>query len=1022
MMIYKRFLTKIFLRVGLVVLFLLLVRSSGGSETPVFAASAGGITNLQSAWGLCDGGGAYSLGRCKQGSINYTMYAYACGADNGNDPTHCNDNWQFNGTPTWNAMLSNGYYEIGKYVWPLQTSGVTQNDWVCKVQIDVFNGGQLLDYVTWRDPERCGSPPPPQAPFYTAVSPVGYASVSSLYPTFTWQTNADTSGISYNNICLYDYGTYSSGPCVFGPSTSARSFTSTVAMPASNTMAWLIYGCKPGCAGGGYGTGWNWFVTPAVPGTLSISTTPVSGGIYVDGSYVASGSWSGSYYTSSHTVSFGAVGGYNTPGAQSVTVNNGQTTSVTGTYTVQNGTLTINTTPVSGAIYVNGGYWGTGSASSTLSPGTYTVSFGAVTNYNTPANQSATVYANQTTSVTGTYTASSYTVSTSAGSGGSISPTSSTVSSGATASFTVTPNTGYHIVSVTGCSGSLSGNTYTTAAIYSNCTVAATFAINTYTITASSGSGGTISPSGTVSVNYGGSRTFTITPSSGYHISNVVVDGSSAGAVGSYTFSSVTASHTISAAFFLYVGTLNGSVFNDTNGNGIQDGGESGLAGVPVYATANGSSYIGPQNTNAGGNVSFSNLDPGNYRLEIDLSSFVLKVGSQWSLNSSAYGYVLSNGRYTTQQGANQFPVNVASGSTINVQLGTKNLPTNSVTVNIYYDANGDSQLNNGEGLLNASVKLTCSPSGVNCPVSTTVSNGTTSYTLPQGTNYTIGYDTGGSAPYSTVNRADVRPASNPNPFTGTACAGPSCSVNLSGTDMIIDFLVTNNSAPWIQSQGGDVYSNCDTSHCSATNPGILIHVNSNASSPYFIAGGGNQGGIAQALTPIACPTGMGACSQAGYLLPNYASAVPWPAVVDNLASGGCNANDSVCYLSGSLTVNNSNKQDFRNGVGHQYFQKVVVVNGDITIDASQVANNNNPNNPDINAFLVARGTLTVGGAAGTNALYVSGGLYAKNGLSFNYSLTNNLQPAVIVSYNPYILTQLTSASQATYTWREVSQ
>jgi hypothetical protein len=71
----------------------------------------------------------------------------------------------------------------------------------------------------------------------------------------------------------------------------------------------------------------------------------------------------------------------------------------------------------------------------------------------------------------------------------------------------------------------------------------------TYIISASAGTGGTISPSGSVSVTSGSSKTFTITPNSGYKISNVTVNGSSVGAVSSYTFSNVTANRTISATF-----------------------------------------------------------------------------------------------------------------------------------------------------------------------------------------------------------------------------------------------------------------------------------------------------------------------------------------------------------------------------------------------------------------------------------------------------------------------------------------
>ena len=58
-----------------------------------------------------------------------------------------------------------------------------------------------------------------------------------------------------------------------------------------------------------------------------------------------------------------------------------------------------------------------------------------------------------------------------------------------------------------------------------------------------------ISPSGSVSVGQGSSQAFTITPNSGYAVSGVVVDGSSVGAISSYTFSNVQTAHTISATF-----------------------------------------------------------------------------------------------------------------------------------------------------------------------------------------------------------------------------------------------------------------------------------------------------------------------------------------------------------------------------------------------------------------------------------------------------------------------------------------
>ena len=70
-----------------------------------------------------------------------------------------------------------------------------------------------------------------------------------------------------------------------------------------------------------------------------------------------------------------------------------------------------------------------------------------------------------------------------------------------------------------------------------------------YTITATAGEGGSITPAGDVSVKEGASQTFTITASEGYAIADVLVDGQSVGAVDSYTFENVTANHTIAALF-----------------------------------------------------------------------------------------------------------------------------------------------------------------------------------------------------------------------------------------------------------------------------------------------------------------------------------------------------------------------------------------------------------------------------------------------------------------------------------------
>ena len=83
-----------------------------------------------------------------------------------------------------------------------------------------------------------------------------------------------------------------------------------------------------------------------------------------------------------------------------------------------------------------------------------------------------------------------------------------------------------------------------------------------FTLAASAGTGGSISPSGTVSVTGGTAQTFTITPSTGYVTSAVTVDGVNQGTPGSYTFSNVTASHTISVTFAASGGSSLTEAFN----------------------------------------------------------------------------------------------------------------------------------------------------------------------------------------------------------------------------------------------------------------------------------------------------------------------------------------------------------------------------------------------------------------------------------------------------------------------------
>ena len=136
-------------------------------------------------------------------------------------------------------------------------------------------------------------------------------------------------------------------------------------------------------------------------------------------------------------------------------------------------------------------------------------------------------------------------------SGGSISPgVTQTVLYGDSITFSITPDTGYLVDNVLVDGVSVGAPTaYTFTNVTANHTIFASFKIRTFTITATAGPNGAIAPSGAVTVNYGSSQVFTIAANNGYAVKDVLVDGASVGAVTTYTFSNVTANHTIEATF-----------------------------------------------------------------------------------------------------------------------------------------------------------------------------------------------------------------------------------------------------------------------------------------------------------------------------------------------------------------------------------------------------------------------------------------------------------------------------------------
>ena len=215
------------------------------------------------------------------------------------------------------------------------------------------------------------------------------------------------------------------------------------------------------------------------------------------------------------------------------------TVSPGGTTVVTSGSdLTYTITPLPGYhvadVLVDGVSAGLGVTEPPLSrPVTYT--FTAVT---TPHTIKAVFVANPAVTITAT-----------AGAGGTITPSGEVaVLTETNKSFTIRPATGYRTTSlvVDGVSEPTTSSVYTFTNVAAPHTISVSFSP---TIVASASAGGAISPAGTTVLTSGSNITYTITPLPGYHVTDVLVDGVSAGAVNSYTFTAVMAPHTIKAIF-----------------------------------------------------------------------------------------------------------------------------------------------------------------------------------------------------------------------------------------------------------------------------------------------------------------------------------------------------------------------------------------------------------------------------------------------------------------------------------------
>ena len=477
------------------------------------------------------------------------------------------------------------------------------------------------------------------------VSPSGTTTVSyggSQTYTITPATGYSISSVTVDGSVVGTSGTYTFSSVSANHTISASFAINTYSLTATTGANGTV--SPSGTTTVSYGGSQTYTITPATGYSISSVT--------VDGSVVGtSGTYTFSSVSANHTIS--ALFAINTYSLTATSGANG-TVSPSGTTTVSyGGSQTYTITPATGysisSVTVDGSVVGTS--------GTYTFS---------------SVSANHT--ISASFAINTYSLTATSGANGTVSPSgTTTVGYGGSQTYTITPSTGYHIVAVTvDGSGAGTGSTYTFSSVAANHSISASFAINTsYSITATSGSNGTVSPSGTTTVSSGGSQTYTITPSTGYHIVAVTVDGSGAGTGSTYTFSSVSANHTISASFAINTYTITSSagsngtisplgtttlnygttqIYTIVPASGYQVNSIL-IDGVPmVYTYTPGSSY----------NCTFSSVSA-NHTISV---SFILDYNI--TASSGPHGSVTPSGTTSVSPGSNHtYSINPSSGYTV---------------------------------------------------------------------------------------------------------------------------------------------------------------------------------------------------------------------------------------------------------------------------------------------------------------------------------------------------------------------
>lgn len=177
---------------------------------------------------------------------------------------------------------------------------------------------------------------------------------------------------------------------------------------------------------------------------------------------------------------------------------------------------------------------------------------------------------------------SSFQVTAEAGANGAVSPLSVSLLGGASASFDITPDTGYSIDQVNGCAGQLDGLTFNTDALQATCTLSVSFEINQYEVTAAPATGGEVVPASAL-VDHGITADFEVVADEGYDLVSASGCGGELNGT-TYTTGPITEACTITPTFALkQYGVTTGVITGDGSFDPdflLVDHGENGTLSV----------------------------------------------------------------------------------------------------------------------------------------------------------------------------------------------------------------------------------------------------------------------------------------------------------------------------------------------------------------------------------------------------------------------------------------------------------